>query len=304
MLSCIVVGVLLKTHAEKQPLPPRPVPRNWSIGIYTGSEPFKIGPPIVDRNPVLMASDVTDVKANYVADPFMVKEGSTWYLFCEVLNRTSKRGEIGYAESKDGLNWKYRQIVLREPFHLSYPYVFKWNNTYYMIPESRQSKSVRLYRAVQFPQKWVLEKKLLNGDYVDNSVVHYNGKWWMFCGARPHWNDTLELFFSNNLTGPWIKHPKSPIVNKDPKMARPAGRIEEINGKLVRFAQNNKPVYGSQVRAFEITNLTMKDYNERELPCSPLLKGTGTGWNANRMHTVDLHHLPNGHWIASVDGYR
>ena len=38
-------------------------------------------------------------------------------------------------------------IVLAEPFHLSYPYVFEWQGSHYMIPESGAAKSVRLYRA-------------------------------------------------------------------------------------------------------------------------------------------------------------
>jgi hypothetical protein len=37
-----------------------------------------------------------------------------------------QEGEIGLATSEDGLKWDYKQVVLNEPFHLSYPYVFEW----------------------------------------------------------------------------------------------------------------------------------------------------------------------------------
>lgn len=306
-LACILASIFLiaRAHipgyAQKNH---RSVPRNWSIGIYTGNSPFNIAPPRDDQNPVLMASDLTDIQANYVADPFLIHDGSNWYLFFEALNASSKRGEIGYATSKDGIKWHYEQIILREPFHLSYPYVFKSGKDYYMIPETRQSQSVRLYKASSFPTKWVFVKKLIDGDYVDPSIFYYNGKWWLFVGARPHWNDTLRLFYADNLTGPWKEHPRSPIVNRDSTKARPGGRVQVLDGKLIRFAQNNVPVYGSQVRAFDITKLSTKDYREEELPHGPFLKGTGKGWNANRMHTADIHRLSAGNWIASVDGYR
>ena len=56
----------------------------WAIGIYRGLSPFEMGPDKKIRNPVLSAADVTDVIAEFVADPFMVWEGNTWYMFFEV----------------------------------------------------------------------------------------------------------------------------------------------------------------------------------------------------------------------------
>ena len=46
------------------------------------------------------------------------------------------------------LDWEYRQIVIDEPYDLSYPYIFQWQDEYYMIPEAHTETSVRLYRAL------------------------------------------------------------------------------------------------------------------------------------------------------------
>ena len=126
---------------------------DWSIGIYASKS--ILGPYSSEgvHNPVLTATDVDDVVAVFVADPFMVKKDSSWYMFFEVFNAESKNGEIGMATSEDGLRWKYEQIVLTESFHLSYPYVFESAGQYYMIPESSNEGSVRLYRAEEFPTK-------------------------------------------------------------------------------------------------------------------------------------------------------
>ena len=60
----------------------------------------------------------------------------------------SDKGSIGVSvhdERHDA--WHFRSIVLDEPFHLSYPYVFDHESETYMIPEAKGSNSVRLYRA-------------------------------------------------------------------------------------------------------------------------------------------------------------
>jgi hypothetical protein len=117
-------------------------------------------------------------------------------------------------------------------------------------------------------------------------------------------HDTLRLFHSAELSYSWQEHPKSPIVVGDPRHARPAGRIVEWDGRLIRFAQNCDPAYGTDVRAFEITSLTPTTYSERPLGRVPLLGPGDSEWNQCGMHHVDPHSLDADHWIACVDGWR
>ncbi|MFN6945463.1 MAG: hypothetical protein ACK4ND_10985 [Cytophagaceae bacterium] len=272
----------------------------WSIGIYTGPSPFDLTPPNNFENPVLTARDVKDVPAEFVADPFMVKENNTWYMFFEVLNKKTNQGDLGVALSKDGLNWTYKQIILDEPFHLSYPYVFKWGNDYYMIPESNQAFSIKLYKAINSPYKWTFVKNLIEGkNFSDNSIIFHNNKWWIFTSIK---NDTLRLYYSSDLLGPWTEHPKSPIINGNPSIARAGGRVILFNNQIIRFAQDDYPYYGKQVRAFKITELSTQSYKEEEIGL--ILKPLGSGWNAKGMHHIDPHQLDNGKWIACVDGFK
>ena len=88
------------------------------------------------KNPVLTGADVTDRVANFVADPFIFHEGTSWYMFFEVESNPNTE-EIGVATSSDGFNWTYQKIVLSDPsIILSYPYVFKFEGTYYMMPNT------------------------------------------------------------------------------------------------------------------------------------------------------------------------
>ena len=69
----------------------------WSIGIYTGDSPFQLRAPANDPNPVVTAADVTDIPAEFVADPFMLHAGDRWHMFFEVLNRETQLGAIAFA---------------------------------------------------------------------------------------------------------------------------------------------------------------------------------------------------------------
>src|ERR1043165_11932 len=252
----------------------------WSIGIYSGPSPYTLSPAAEIGNPVLTAAHVTDIPAAFVADPFMLRG----YMFFEVLRSDMPIGEIGLASSENGLEWKYEQIVLRDDFHLSYPYVFEWKNRLYMIPETLGANAVCLYEADEFPLRWSLKARLIEGQCADPSLVRYNDLWWLFLCSTPYQHDTLRLYFAEDLTGPWHEHPRSPLIRADMRRARPAGRVVSVNDHPVRFAQDCGPRYGSRVRAFDILELTTTRYAEVENAASPVLEPGGSGWNALGMH--------------------
>jgi hypothetical protein len=275
----------------------------WAIGVYRGDSPFTLKAPEPNRA-VLTKTSVTDVPAEFVADPFMLQVGRLWYMFFEVMREDKRNGEIGLATSNDGVQWQYEGIVLTEPYHLSYPYVFQWMGEYFMIPESYIAGAVRLYTAREFPSRWSFVTELLSGPYfVDSSLLRFDGKWWLFTDASANArHDTLRLFWAEDLTTGWVEHPLSPIIKSDPQIARPAGRLIMFNNRAFRFAQSCYPVYGSRVRAFEITRLTTTAYQEKEIEPTPILKASGSGWNRSGMHHIDAH-FADGRWIACVDGF-
>jgi len=297
---CLLAGIYV---GYKRGIPFVDKQREWAVAIYQGPTPFEIAPRTPDDPPALTAADVTDVSAKFVADPFIVHHDKTWYLFVEVLNNADNKGDIGVATSTDTRTWQYRQIVLDEPFHLSYPHVFAWQGTWYMVPESFESQQTRLYRATDFPTKWQFVTTLVHDDLVDPTVFRYNNHWWMFASASSQGNGKLVLYHADQLTGPWRRHPKNPIVIADPNIARPGGSVITVGDKLYRFAQDDAPSYGLGIQAFEITTLTTTDYAEKPCPQNPILTGTGYGWNAGGMHQLDAHQLDNGQWIAAVDGH-
>jgi len=278
----------------------------WAIGIYKGPSPLQLSPAADISNPILTAKDVTDIKARFVADPFMIQNKEGFHLFFEVLNDSSDLGEIGYAFSADSQHWQYRNIILKKRFHLSYPYVFFWDNRYYMLPECSDSGGIQLYEAKRFPDQWELAATILKGNgrfsaLADPSIIHYKNRWYLFSYAIKSKN--LHLFSSDALNDGWKEHPKSPIITASPQFARPAGKLVISDGTIYRYAQDETPHYGTRVWAFRITELTELMYNEEAVGDEPILQPGNELWNKDGMHTVDAHKSGSGEWMAFVDGF-
>ena len=279
---------------------PPPVKESvWTLGIYAGPSPLQLRPAPKVANPVLTAADVTDMKVNALAHPFLVIKDQRYYMFFTAKDLESDSGGIGLAESSDGIQWRFRRTVIREPFVLSHPYVFEWRNEYYLIPEAHTETSVRLYKATAFPEKWAYVGNLLEGDhFISPTLARHKGMWWLF--TSPSGNDTLRLFYASDFRGPWKEHPLSPIVKKDLRTARPAGRPFVIDGSLYRLGQDCYPTYGRAVRAFQITEISPTTYAEKMVE-APVVEASGKGWNSEGMHHVDAQRTGTGQWIAVVD---
>lgn len=118
---------LLRTFAPKafDRLATKPGTMEFSIGIFQGVAPLTLVPHAAVVDPILSRLDIADLPADFVADPFVVRHDSRWFMFFEAFSRIDFRGLIGLATSQDGLQWTYERAVLREPFHLTYLIVFE-----------------------------------------------------------------------------------------------------------------------------------------------------------------------------------
>ena len=204
------------------------------------------------------------------------------------------------------MKWEHLGIVLRQPHHLSYPFVFEHEGEIFMMPESKAAKRVDVFRAVEFPMKWVFEKTILRGKLMDCSMVKHQGRFWIFAGWRSYW---LKLFYASNPLGPWKSHLMPLIRLYSRTSTRPGGRPIFQNEKLIRFSQDCTNYYGQQLRAWNVTSMNRLWYSEKPLFNKPILSGSGHGWNARCMHHIDAFQIAaespeqqEPEWIAFVDG--
>ncbi|BCS32499.1 hypothetical protein TBR22_A17140 [Luteitalea sp. TBR-22] len=306
------LAVLAAACAGARPVAAQPAPAAgaapadlWTLGMFAGPSPFALAPLAGATQPILRGADVTDMpdlRIDTVAHPNLVIAGDRHWLFFTAKDLSVNKGGIGLAESRDGRVWRFRRTVIRESFVLSDPYVFEWQGTWYMVPEAYTGTTVRLYRATAFPDRWEFVRDLLAGDadthFISPTLLRHEGRWYLF--TSPPGNDTLRLFHADDLAGPFVEHPRSPVVVKDAHLARPAGRPFVHDGALYRVAQDCVPTYGRAVRACRITTLSSTAYAETPVS-APLIEANGDGWMRKAAHHVDAHRRPDGTWIAAVD---
>lgn len=271
----------------------------WSIGILCGPDPLSLAEHPAFANPRFSVADIPGDDYIMVADPFLVEDAGRWLLFFEMLNRRTRLGEIGMADSDDGWHWSYRGQVLEEAFHLSYPQVFRHGSDYFMIPESRAAREVRLYRALEFPLRWTLERVLFTGNYSDPSILRWNDRWWILATRHPR---RLEIWSADELHGTWRPHPRNPIYRYHKSAARGGGRPVVAEGRILRFAQDARQGYGSALRAFAIDVLDEEHFREHPVEPDPFLAAHGNGWARAGMHHCAPVQLASGDWMAAVDG--
>jgi hypothetical protein len=208
---------------------------------------------------------VVPPRGRFYADPSIVKADNKTYLFLEDFDFSKNRALISCAEiQKDEVIGRPFN-VLEKNYHLSYPFVFRYRDQTYMIPETRERDTIELYRAVDFPAKWEFLKFLAqNIRAVDSTIFANQGKLWLFANvAEPGAStfDELHLFLADSLEGNWSSHPKNPIVS-DVRRARPAGALFVEGGKLIRPSQDCSLRYGAALVLNEVKTLSETDYWE------------------------------------------
>ncbi len=206
----------------------------------------------------------------YWADPFALEKNGRYFVFFEELPFKSARAHISMIEIDRATGQVSAPVpVLERPYHLSYPFLMEHEGQLYMIPETAQNGTVELYRCIDFPLRWKLERVLMQGVRVVDATFHRGAdRWWMFANAAAQdsrvFDDELHLFSSDKLLGDWRPHPRNP-VKSDARCARPAGQLFWRNGALYRPAQICAPLYGAGLSINRVLRLTPRDYAERQV---------------------------------------
>lgn len=206
-------------------------------------------------------------KDRYWADPFIVQKDELYYIFAEEKLYATGRGRIICLTLDPQGKVRSKQVVLERPYHLSYPFIFEYEQEFYLLPECAQLQSIELYRCVHFPDEWQFVKTLMSGIYaVDTTLFEHEQKWWMFVNvkkdARGSSLDSLHLFYADSpLADQWLPHPQNPVV-RDIRSARPAGRIFQRAGKVIRPSQDSSRRYGYSLNFNRIVKLDENEYEE------------------------------------------
>lgn len=108
----------------------------------------------------------------WYADPIMVPYEGKTYLFMESFDMITQKGTIALSWfGEDGI-LSEPKVIIEEPYHMSFPMVFSWNGSLYMIPETCGNRSLNLYRCQGDMEIWTLEASFPTTEkLVDTAVV-------------------------------------------------------------------------------------------------------------------------------------
>ena len=199
-------------------------------------------------------------KSDYFADPFVITTNDDTYLFFEWFS--NKNGKADLAVAKKSENFEVYHKITDFPEHRSYPFVFEYQGVIYCIPEANQTGKVSLYKFSN--DKIIYDCDLLNGCFVDSTLFFHEGKWYMFTTPQTHGHTHLFIFVADDLRGPYRPHYNNP-VKVDCSDSRMAGKIMEIDGNLVRPAQNSSRHYGESITLNKIVQLNEYQYIEETI---------------------------------------
>ncbi|HEX5128811.1 MAG TPA: hypothetical protein VFV90_03640, partial [Usitatibacter sp.] len=238
-----------------------------ALKLETWSIAYRFGPD-EDWNGSLDGWKRLDPPAGWFwADPFPIERDGRYWIFFEELPHGASKAHISVVEvRKDGTTWGPVK-VLERPYHLSYPFLVEEGGELYMVPETADNNTVEVYRCVEFPAKWQLERVLLEGVRCVDATLHREGaRWWMFANAAvpgAELNDELAIYSADSLLGEWRPHRRNP-VKSDVRSSRPAGRLFRRGDGLYRPGQICTPLYGAGIAVHRVTRLTAEEYAEEE----------------------------------------
>lgn len=228
----------------------------------------------------------------WYADPMLLDYKDATYVYAEQFDRLKKKGNIAVARiDETGRIGKWK-TVLSDSFHFSFPNVFLYKNDYYMIPETSEDKSVRIYKMQDNPFEWVMIKKYEISNCVDTSV---------FIEGETAYLLTCELNIDNPLetrfrlfscqSFPDSELVELPIQNIDAydKSTRNGGNFFFIGDRMFRIAQISVDTYYGKFFEIRKVKSCSEDGIDEELiqrvDCSDIKYGLKPYFKVTGTHT-------------------
>ena len=236
-------------------------------------------------------------KHKYKADAFGFFSESNLKILFEDYSYKIRKGVISCvdynvitdSECKDDL-------VISKEYHLSYPFIFEFDNKVFCIPESAANNQIDLYQYDIQKSGFIFVNTLLSDvDAVDSTLFRHHERWWMFF-TKKHLSDTnLYIYFSDDLFGEFFPHKNNP-VKADIYSARPAGSPFYYEGNLYRPAQDCSITYGCKVVINRIETLNTSEFLE-------VKQKSITPYKSSR-YNKGIHTLASAGNYTIVDGKR
>lgn len=198
---------------------------------------------------------VNNTKEYWFADPLLFSDNGKTWLFVEAFNKKAGKGEIGFFEIIDGEAVNFH-LVIDTPTHMSYPFVFKYKDEYYMIPETGAARQIVLYKAKRFPDEWEIDTILLdNCVYRDSTIISEGNGLFKVISYKQEGTNRFNMKNTFTVFQLDMNSKELSLISEflDKKQKnRPAGPCFEYEGGLFRVSQKCNRAYGEAMFVYEV----------------------------------------------------
>lgn len=259
-------------------------PEHWTVRLRASAQPDLVTSRLAW--PEGRYETLADDGARYYADPFLFERGGRCYLFVEEFPYATGKGILSVSEIGPGGAPDVPRPIIEGPSHLSYPQVFEHGGQVWMIPETSGARTIELYRAVDFPHRWVREGILIGEiDAPDATLAVHEGRFWIFAALHAGHSsprDMLGIFHADALAGPWQAHAANPVL-VDAAAARPGGAFFQRGGALMRVAQDCTRIYGGGITLARVDRLDPEHFQQEVVA----RLGPRPDWKSSGVHTLN-----------------
>ncbi len=234
----------------------------WNVGIV---------PMSVDKFLQAGDSDIPEpvwletgaAKSLYHADPFGFVKEDMLHIICEEYDYKSARGILtAFKLDRGSFRIAEKTKAHEKDYHLAYPFLFEHESSFYCLPENSAGGNLELFRYNPVEGKLEFEITLIPDlQAVDPTLFFHEGFWWLFFTDKISTNERLNIWYSENLHGPYLPHANNP-VKVDIRSSRPAGNLFIMDGKLMRPAQDCSIRSGRRICINQVLKLSPIDFQE------------------------------------------
>lgn len=208
----------------------------------------------------------------WFADPFLYEKDDKIYLFYEAFDLIEHKGKEAYSIMGDDGTWSTPCIIIDEAYHLSFPYIFDYDGDTYIMPEMCGDYSLKLYKAIEFPDKWMIANTVIPDVFAcDSVIVEKAGNRFLLT------NEMYHNVPNNQYASCYVKNYIYPMdglyvcgdgikISEGDYGIRNAGKTFMQAGKLYRIGQDcRERMYGRGMVLFEIESI--QPYIEKIVNC-------------------------------------
>ena len=261
----------------------------WALGFVRGGMPSIMESDSFDVDWVKMPTD------RWFADPFVLDvTDAEILLLVEDFGYDVRKGVISLLHiNRATMEITSRKVLLDQPYHLSFPAIWRHNGHIYVYPECAKGSKLTLYEYDPLSESLSFVKTICDDVVWDSFISEAFGEPLMFTAAHLYNDKILDIYHWDKEADRYIHYAE---VHSDLKNSRLGGAVFEYKGKIYYPAQNCERTYGGAIDIKQINskggNFTVETIKQITSPNPDYPLG---------LHTLNEY---KGVVVIDVKGYR